>query len=688
MKKITFLIAFVFCGMNLFAQDTCDTALVVTAGEYTVDAVDGTEVPLPVCSTNGEGATSGEWYAYTSTEDKYVTVSSDLDQNAGIDTRVQIYEGGCDALACVTGDDDSGIVEPEGGGNSYLSIASFDATAGTTYYIAFDNKWSSAGFVFEITESDPPPPLPFNFTAQTVNAPGWSMAIVDMDGDYLDDIVSINSDNVNLQLQTNGGFNEMNIPTDDAEWTPDWSLAVGDYNADGYNDLLYAAWGGVTFMRSNGDMTFTKQTYNDYVASQRSNFIDLNNDGHLDAFVCHDIAPSVYYMNDGDGNLTFHRSAPLGETNDSPYQLAAYSSGGNYGSIWVDYDNDRNVDMFIAKCGGAFPRFVNQMHRNTGGDDNEYIENAADIGLDDADQTWSSSWGDFDNDGDMDVFVGASSGPHVLKENRGAIFSYSFIDITEASGVSALGATSREHVTYDLDNDGYLDIISGPNVLRNNGDMTFTAFMNVFPGNGAFGDLNDDGFIDAYRGSSAYMNDGNDNNWVKITTVGGATSGMSNINGIGARVEVHTASGAVYMRDVRSGDGFEFMNSLNTHVGLGTDASIDNIIVYWPSGNVDNIENPEINEHIIITEGQTLTVEDEALASVLIYPNPVKDIINIETPVDLTNRIATVFDINGKRILNKKLNDNTLDVSNLASGTYILRLESLGKSISRKFIKE
>ena len=687
MKKITFLIAFVFCGMNLFAQDTCSTAILVTTGEYTVDAVDGTEVPLPVCSTNGEGATSGKWYSYTPTEDKFVTVSSDLEQNAGGDTRVQIYEGGCDALACVTGDDDSGIVEPEGGGNSYLSIASFDAIAGTTYYIAFDNKWSSAGFVFEITESDPPPPLPFNFTAQTVNAPGVSIAIVDMDGDYLDDIVSITSDNVNLQLQTNGGFNEMNIPTDEAEWTPDWSLAAGDYNADGYNDLLYGAWGGVTFMRSNGDMTYTKQTYNDYVASQRSNFVDLNNDGHLDAFVCHDIAPSVYYMNDGDGNLTFHRSAPLGETNDSPYQLAAYSSGGNYGSIWVDYDNDRNVDMFIAKCGGTFPRFVNQMHRNTGGAENEYIENAADIGLDDADQTWSSAWGDFDNDGDMDVFVGASSGPHVLKENRGAVFSYSFIDITESSGVSALSATSTEHVTFDIDNDGYLDIISSGNVLRNNGDMTFTLFMNVFSGSGAYGDLNDDGFIDAYRGSSAYMNDGNDNNWIKITTVGGATEGMSNINGIGARVEVHTASG-VYLRDVTSGDGFRYMNSLNTHVGLGADESIDNIIVYWPSGMVDNIENPVINDHIIITEGQTLTVEDEALAGVIIYPNPVKDVINIDTPVDLTNRIATVFDINGKRILNKKLNDNILDVSNLASGTYILRLESLGKSTSRKFIKE
>ncbi|MFD2822586.1 FG-GAP-like repeat-containing protein [Lacinutrix iliipiscaria] len=683
MKKITFLILLVFCALNLNAQDTCNNALAVSVGLHTVNAVDGSEIPLPVCSTNGEGATAGKWYAFTPDEDSYVTVSTDLDQNAGGDTRIQIYDGDCSSLSCVAGDDDSGIVEPEGGGSSYLSIAGFSATAGTTYYIAFDNKWNSGGFDFQITLSEPPPPTPFSFSAQTLGTSGSTMAIVDMNGDFIDDVVSISASNVNLQLQTSSGFTEMNIGTDNADWTPDWSLAAGDYNADGFNDLLYAAWGGVTFMKSNGDMTYTKETFNDYVASQRSNFVDLNNDGHLDAFVCHDVAPSVYYINDGGGDLTFYRSNQEG----APYQLATYYSGGNYGSIWVDYDNDRNTDMFIAKCGGDFPRYVNQMHRNTGGEDNIFVENAASIGLDDDNQTWSSCWGDFDNDGDMDVFVGASSGAHILKENNGEAASYTFTDITASSGVSALTATSREHVTFDFDNDGYLDIVSGSNVLRNNGDMTFTPYMGVFSGTGAFGDLNNDGFIDAYRGSSVYLNDGNDNHWIKISTVGGATEGMSNINGIGARVEVHTPTG-IYIRDVRSGDGFEFMNSLNTHVGLGANDTIDNIIVYWPSGIVDNIAGPSTDQHLIIHEGQTLTVEDESLASVVIYPNPVKDIINIDTPVDLTNKIATVFDINGKKVLNKKLTDNSLDVSKLASGSYILRIESLGKSISKKFIKE
>src|SRR5690606_20149036 len=290
MKKITFFLTLVFCVSAIQAQDTCDSAQVITAGLYTVGAINGTEVPLPVCSPNGEGATMGEWYLYTPTENHHVIVSTDLTQNAGKDTRIQIYSGTCGALNCVGGDDDSGIVEPEGGGSSYLSIAAFEATEGISYYIAFDNKWNSSGFDFTLTEEEPIPEPLISFTQQSLATSGSGLAIADMNGDYLDDVVSISATNVNVFLQTSTDFVELNIPTDQADWTPDWSLSIGDYNADGFNDLLYAAWGGVTFMKSNGDMTFTKETYNDYVASQRSNFVDINNDGHLDAFVCHDVA--------------------------------------------------------------------------------------------------------------------------------------------------------------------------------------------------------------------------------------------------------------------------------------------------------------------------------------------------------------------------------------------------------------
>jgi len=82
--------------------------------------------------------------------------------------------------------------------------------------------------------------------------------------------------------------------------------------------------------------------YLDDLASERSNFVDLNNDGHLDAFVCHDVAPNVYYINDGNGDLDFFQSAdPDGISSG----FGLVFNGGNYGTVWIDYDNDWGIDL-------------------------------------------------------------------------------------------------------------------------------------------------------------------------------------------------------------------------------------------------------------------------------------------------------------------------------------------------------
>ena len=664
MKKLL-LIAFCLLTATIHAQDDCASAVLVTQGVYTVDAVNGTEAAVP-CS--GAAAAAAEWFAYVPSEDFYVTVSTDLPQNNGGDTRFHVYSGTCGALVCEAGDDDDG--------SGYLSIDSFNATQGTTYYIAFDNRWSSAGFDFEITEGDPPPPpppTPVTFTTQGVSTSGSNFAAVDMNNDCLDDLVSISSTNVNILFQGTSGFTTRNISTPQADFPPSWSLAAGDLNDDGYNDLLYGNGQGVTFMTAvvdpgnidNGDdyddvTGFTERSTSEYVFSQRSNFADINNDGNLDGFVCHDVDANVYYLNDGSGNLTF-------------YQGGLGNVTGNYGSVWIDYDNDRDLDMFIAKCGSG-P--INQMLTNDG--NGNYTENATSLNLADGIQTWSSAWGDYDNDGDMDVFVGASSGSHKLMRNDGGTFT----DITSGSGVTALTATSIEHATHDFDNDGNLDVFSGGNILFGNGDMTFSLQSNLLP-TGSFGDLNNDGFVDLFNNATIYMNDANDNNWVKIATRGTT----SNLNGIGARVEIHTDSG-VQIRDVRSGEGFRYMSSLNVHVGIGTDTAINNIIIYWPSGIVDNVTNPAINTFHKIVEGETLSIEDQTISDLVLYPNPAKDVINFTTTVELEGKIATVFDINGKRVLNRKLTENKLNVSVLQAGMYFLQIESEGKTLKRKFIKE
>ncbi|WP_431132924.1 FG-GAP-like repeat-containing protein [Psychroserpens mesophilus] len=445
---------------------------------------------------------------------------------------------------------------------------------------------SDVAFCLEATNNTPVP-TPITFTSSPSGASGsYRYACVDMNGDFLDDLVSISSTNVNIREQNaGGGFTTKNITTTNANYLPSWSLAAADYNRDGYTDLLYGAGNGVTFMRSDGTGNgFTEVSGSQDVFSQRSNFVDINNDGHLDAFVCHDVAPNVYYMNDGSGNLTFNQGG-----------LGDYSSGGNYGSIWIDYDNDRDLDLFIAKCGGETARRVNQMHTNDG--NGNYTENASAIGLADPMQTWSSAWGDFDNDGDMDVFVGASSGAHKLMEND--IENNMFVDISAGSGVDLLSLTSTETVTFDFDNDGNLDLVSGGNILFGDGNMNFTVHTNVFPGAGAYGDLNNDGYIDAFNSSNIYLNNKEtNNNWIKIHTVGTT----SNINGIGARVEIYTDSG-MQIRDVKSGDGFRYMNSINTHFGIGTDTSISHITVYWPNSGCETFLNPPVNQPFTVVEG-------------------------------------------------------------------------------------
>jgi hypothetical protein len=448
---------------------------------------------------------------------------------------------------------------------------------------------SDVAFCLEAT-NNAPVPTPVTFTSSSSGASGnYRIACVDMNGDFLDDLVSISSTNVNIREQNpGGGFTTKNISTSSANYLPSWSLAAADYNRDGYTDLLYGAGNGVTFMRSDGTGNgFIEVSGSQDIFSQRSNFVDINQDGHLDAFVCHDVAPNVYYINDGNGNLTFNQGG-----------LGDYSSGGNYGSIWIDYDNDKDLDLFIAKCGGETARRVNQMHTNDG--TGNYTENASAIGLADPMQTWSSAWGDFDNDGDMDVFVGASSGSHKLMKNMLMETGVAqFVDASAGSGVNSLTLTSTETVTYDFDNDGNLDLVSGGNLLFGDGNMNFTVHTAVFPGAGAYGDLNNDGYIDAFNSSNIYLNNKEtNNNWIKIHTVGTT----SNINGIGARVEIYTDSG-LQIRDVKSGDGFRYMSSMNVHFGIGSDTSISHITVYWPNSGCETFLNPPINQPFTAVEG-------------------------------------------------------------------------------------
>jgi len=671
MKKIILILCIsLLTTCFSFAQDSnsCVQAAPITPNTiYSVALVDGT--PSGSSCIDAIIANNSEWYTYTPTNDASATVTTDLLINAGRDTRIQVYTGSCGALTCVGGDDDDG--------SGWLSIYTLNVTAGVTYYIVFDNRWESNGFDFQLTET----PIvidPITFTSTNFGATGtYKNCVVDMNNDYLDDIVTVNANNLNIHYQqVGGGFTETNIATATADDVPSWSISAGDFNKDGFNDLLYGGGNGASFIASNATGTAYTVTSNpEYIFSQRSNFVDINNDGHLDAFVCHDVDPNVFYLNNGTNNTLVYNQGGLG---DSP-------TGGNYASSWIDYDNDGDVDLFIAKCNGggaAATARYNELHRNNG--DGTFTDVSVAAGLYDPVQTWSSAWGDYDNDGDLDVFVGASSfadGQHKLMTNNN---DGTFTDSTNGTGLDTFTGTSTEHITHDFDNDGYLDIFTANNtIMLNNQDLTFTA-VNVGFSVGAVGDLNNDGFLDVYNSNNFIRyNDANSNNWIKINTRGV----QSNSNGIGARVEVYTTNLGKQIRDVITGNGFRHMSSLTTHFGLGTETDIIKVVITWPSGIVDEILNPNINETLNIVEGSYLDVVDYSLDSKLLYPNPTADFIHLPN-VDLNNTTVLIFDLNGKKVSNYAIENDRINVTKLASGTYFLNIKEGFKIFKHKFIKQ
>jgi hypothetical protein len=681
MKKITLLVILLhFVGINVYAQDTCATALPLsTGGLYVVTAVNGTEVPTPVCTINGSVTTTpaGEWYAYTPTNDHTVTITTDISQNTPrIDTRVHIYTGPCSNLECFAGDDDSGA--------NYSSVVTFNVTANTTYMIAWDNRWTANGFTFNLIESPVvvPTPAPINYTTQsigTVNS-SYNLCVVDMNGDGKDDIAGVSSNNLRIHYQgTAGTFSISDFPITGTSKMPTWSLAAGDCNKDGFNDLVLGSGDGLSIWRSNSTGTaYSNYTPGDYIFCQRTNFADLNNDGILDVFSCHDIAPNCYYLNNSSNNLTFYQSTV------TPGAMTFGTIGGNYATLFTDFDNDGDSDVFVSKCSGP----PCELHRNDGGGVYTDISAIAQINVTPI-QTWSSAIADFDNDGDMDIIITASVGLHKYFRNNldtSNTTEEAFTNITSGSGWDTNTSTNIDNIAYDFDNNGFIDVLGGGNkIMFNQGNSTFAPVSYTGISVGAVGDLNNDGFLDILNGSTIRYAVPNANNWIKI----GLNGIQSNSNGIGARVEIYGAWGK-QIRDIRSGEGFKYMSSLNAHFGIGTATAISQIKIKWPSGVVDVINNPTINQKITITEGSSPMKIDEITASkFMLYPNPASDVITLLNTDDLIVTKLSILSADGKLVKKVTLSNQTFSVSELSNGMYILSIETEdGKKYAEQFIKK
>ena len=681
MKKITLIFALFLITHISKAQDNCATALpLTTAGLYVVTGVNGTEVPSPICAANGaitSGTPAGEWYTYTPSQNYTVTITTDITQNnPRVDTRFHVYTGTCGNLTCYAGDDDSGA--------SYSSVGTFNVTANTTYIIAFDNKWTSNGFTFQLIQNPfvLPPVTPITYTTQTIATVNstYNLCIADMNGDHKDDITGVSANNLRIHYQgaTPGAFTVSDFPITGTSMMPTWSMAAGDCNKDGFGDVILGNGNGLSVWRSNSTGTaYSNYTPGQYIFCQRTNFADLNNDGHLDVFSCHDIAPNCYYLNDSAGNLTFYQS------NTTPGAMNFGTLGGNYSTLFTDFDNDGDSDVFISKCSGP----PCELHRNDGGGVYTDISAIAQINVTPI-QTWSSAIADFDNDGDMDIIITASAGLHkYFRNNLDTTNSTeeAYTNITAGSGWDTNTSTNIDNVAYDFDNNGYVDVLGGGNkIMFNQGNSSFAGVAYSGISVGAIGDLNNDGFLDILNGSTVRYAVPNGNNWLKVATQGIQSNG----NGIGARIEIYGAWGK-QIRDIRSGEGFKYMSTMNAHFGLGQATTIDQVIIRWPSGIVDTYTNVNRNQTLVAVEGSTLAIENFNNTAFSLYPVPAKNVLNIKYSQNVVMKLAQVFDLNGRMLSETNLTTPSINTESLSKGTYILLLrDENNKDYSQKFIKE
>lgn len=447
---------------------------------------------------------------------------------------------------------------------------------------------------------------------------GVAMAVVDMDQDGKDDIVHFsNALNLMIDYQTAPGQAFDRVQLGAAGNSIIWGVAVGDADENGFPDIMTGGrYDGLRFYRAaSGGRSFTATNYNPSIFLQGINFVDINGDGRLDVFACHDEGENIKMLNSGNANFV-----------ETPGAMNTGGYAGSYGSVWTDYDRDGDLDLYISKCSRFAPndpldpRRINQLFRNNG--NGTYTEVAVAAGLAFGEQSWSADFADIDNDGDLDCFVGNHYDfSKLMRNNSDGTFS----DITVSSGLSEYSLVIQT-VFRDFDNDGWVDLLVTGEIQRlwrNNHNLTFTAVTAPFPidpllpnkqiESCAVGDLNRDGFVDVYAGYATiantprasrpdclYLGIPNGNHFLSISLRGS----QSNRLGLGAMIELHGPWG-VQLREVRGGESYGVTHSYTQMFGLGSATSAQKLVVRWPSGAVDTVNGVSGDQFLTVVEGST-----------------------------------------------------------------------------------
>ena len=513
-----------------------------------------------------------------------------------------------------------------------------------------------------------------------------------------------------------------------------WGCTWGDYNDDGYIDLFAGNDGINALYLNNGDATFNKILTEPFATdagnSRGGSWGDYDNDGYLDLFVPNRGSANFLYRNNGtDSSYTFEkiigsvlndetdaRGSSWGDyDNDGFIDLIVARNGNNFlynnnndgtftqifvgpvvtdvgfslGPIWCDFDNDGDIDLHVAnmQSGGNF-FYIND------GNGSFIRDTTSPVGTD-LGNFASGSWGDIDNDGDMDLFVANAPGTNFLYINSGPP-DFTFTKIFTGP-IATDGGTSYGSTWADFDNDGFLDLfVANENdenfYYHNDGppDYSFTkdTTVNIVTDGGSswgscVGDINNDGSLDLFiantKNNFLYLNDGNSNNWINIKCIGTT----SNNAAIGTRVLIKAVikgNSTWQVRDVVGQTTYYSQSAMNIHFGLGDATIIDSVLIQWPSGAVDSYRSINSNQFITATEGGILTGIKKDLNLNIPdgysleqnYPNPFNPstIIRFSIPEE-SNVSIVVFNSLGEEV-------RTLVNENFTSGSYEVEFDASG----------
>ena len=449
-------------------------------------------------------------------------------------------------------------------------------------------------------------------------------------------------------LYRNNGDGTFTDVTEQAGLNPDlYSVAVtaADYDNDGYEDLLVTGYGRVILYHNNGNGTFTDVTAKAGLKvdgwSISSTWLDYDKDGCLDLFVGRYVKFDPTYHNyyaadnypgpldyEGESNKLFHNNCDGTFTDVTEKSGIGAYIGRTMGVTAADFDDDGWPDIYVAN-----DRTENFLFRNK--HDGTFEEIAGDAGVaygqnGEATSSMGPVFADITGSGRLDLWVSDAHYNRLMKNNGKGGFD----DIGIASGLSQANAqyVSWGSGVYDFDNDGWLDILvfhgglihlipQEHSVFRGLGTGKFEDVSNTagpvlnartVARGACFADYDNDGKVDAWvvnlgaRGTLLHNVSTATGHWIAIRLQGARTDKTktgSNRDGIGARVEVW-AGGREQIAERVASSGYLSQNDARLHFGLGAAARVDKIVVRWPSGRQQILENQSVDRVLTVEEPQ------------------------------------------------------------------------------------